>query len=75
MRLPTTIYEIKPLALLFIGFICIFTLHPLGQIGGGLLIVAALLVFEMRKTSGGWKKGKYADVRITKDDRTKRRNY
>ena len=75
MKLPTLIYEIKPLALLFLGLVCMFTLHPIGQVGGGLLIIAALLIFNMRKPENKWIKGKYAEVRITQKDGTKRRNY
>lgn len=75
MKLPTTLYEIKPLALLFIGLLCMFTLHPIGQVGGGLLIIAALLIFKMRKPATKWEKGKYAEVRILEDGRRKRTNH
>lgn len=75
MKMPTPVYEVKPLFLLFTGLICMFTLHPIGQFGGGLLIIAALLIFNMRKPKTKWIKGKYAEVRILDDDGRKRTNH
>ena len=49
MYLPEMLYKYKPYLIILIGGLVIYGLeHPIGNIGGALLIIAGAIIYRMR---------------------------